>query len=95
MHVLRGDHPSVRLLAAVPMKDVLLGLAWLPGLTHRTVVWRGHRLRVRPGTRLGAVEPRLCRFAAAGAGRPTGMSSGGIGSGGRRVRAGRRPASRP
>jgi ceramide glucosyltransferase len=59
MHVLRGDHPSVRLVAAVPMKDVLLGLAWLHGLTHRTVVWRGHRLRVLPGTRLAAVEAGL------------------------------------
>jgi ceramide glucosyltransferase len=57
MHVLRGGHPSVRLVAAVPMKDVLLGLAWLHALPHRTVVWRGHRLRVLPGTRLGAVEP--------------------------------------
>jgi ceramide glucosyltransferase len=36
----------------VPVKDLLLGLAWMEGFFRRTVNWRGTRLRVLPGTRL-------------------------------------------
>ncbi len=39
-------------LAAVPLKDLLLGAAWAEGFVRRTVDWRGTRLRVLPGTRL-------------------------------------------
>ena len=37
---------------AVPVKDALLFVAWVNGLFSRTVEWRGHRLRVGPGSRL-------------------------------------------
>lgn len=39
-------------VAAVALKDVLLFLAWCNGLVSRTVLWRGHRLRVTHGSRL-------------------------------------------
>jgi ceramide glucosyltransferase len=39
-------------LVRVPVKDLLLGLAWMEGFFRRTVNWRGTRLRVLPGTRL-------------------------------------------
>ncbi len=39
-------------LLRVPVKDLLLGLAWMEGFFRRTVNWRGNRLRVLPGTRL-------------------------------------------
>jgi ceramide glucosyltransferase len=39
-------------LARVPVKDLLLGMAWIEGFFRRTVNWRGTRLRVLPGTRL-------------------------------------------
>lgn len=41
-----------RTLACSPWKDVLMGVAWWHGLTHDSVMWRGHQLFVRPGTRL-------------------------------------------
>ncbi|MHB8874415.1 MAG: ceramide glucosyltransferase [Myxococcaceae bacterium] len=37
---------------AVPLKDLLLFAAWANGLVSRTVVWRGTRLRVMPGSLL-------------------------------------------
>ena len=37
---------------AAPLKDLVLGWAWLHGLTHSTVSWRHNRLRVCAGTRL-------------------------------------------
>ncbi|MEI6225016.1 MAG: glycosyltransferase, partial [Deltaproteobacteria bacterium] len=39
-------------LLRVPLKDLLLGLAWVEGFFRRTVNWRGTRLRVLSGTRL-------------------------------------------
>jgi len=39
-------------LALVPVKDLLLGAAWIEGFFRRTVEWRGTRLRVLAGTRL-------------------------------------------
>jgi len=44
-------------LAAVPLKDLVLGLSWLEGFLRNTVNWRGRRLRVLPGTRLARPEP--------------------------------------
>ncbi len=41
-------------LAAVPLKDLVLGLAWAEGFVRNTVDWRGRRLRVLAGTRLAA-----------------------------------------
>jgi ceramide glucosyltransferase len=43
---------SLRAVGASLVKDLLLGAAWLHGLTRREVVWRENRLRVLPGTRL-------------------------------------------
>jgi ceramide glucosyltransferase len=44
-------------LLAVPLKDLLLFLAWVEALFRRSIVWRGSRLEVAPGGRL--VRPRL------------------------------------
>lgn len=44
-------------LAAVPVKDLVFGAAWLHGLVRRDVVWRGTRLRVGRGTRIDAPPP--------------------------------------
>ena len=45
-----GFRPSQ--LAWTPVKDLLLGAAWIEGFFRRTVEWRGTRLRVHEGTRL-------------------------------------------
>jgi ceramide glucosyltransferase len=55
-------------LAAVPVKDVVFGVAWTYGLLRRDVVWRGTRLRVGPGTRVerptgAAAAARIARAA--------------------------------
>lgn len=39
-------------LLALPLKDALLFAAWARGLVRRSVEWRGHPLRVGPGSRL-------------------------------------------
>jgi ceramide glucosyltransferase len=44
-------------LAAVPLKDLLLGAAWTYGLVRRDVIWRGNRLRVLAGTRVASSPP--------------------------------------
>jgi ceramide glucosyltransferase len=46
-----------RALACVPVKDLLLAAAWIHGLCHDTVLWRGHRLHVLPGSRLARPAP--------------------------------------
>ncbi len=48
----RPLRPGLRLAWAVALKDALLFAAWCHGLVSRTVVWRGHPLRVGPGSRL-------------------------------------------
>jgi ceramide glucosyltransferase len=50
--VLRPTGFRASQLLRVPVKDLLLGLAWVEGFFQRTVNWRGNRLRVLPGTRL-------------------------------------------
>lgn len=58
--VLLRDHGfSLMTLAATPLKDLLVGMAWLYGATHDTVTWRGHPLRVLPGTTLERIAPHL------------------------------------
>ncbi|MGA9524686.1 MAG: glycosyltransferase [Myxococcaceae bacterium] len=54
--MLRGGGFGARALVAVPLKDVLLFLAWVNGLYTRTVSWRGNRLRVAEGSRLVSLE---------------------------------------
>jgi ceramide glucosyltransferase len=56
--LLRPGGFAVPDLVLVPAKDLLFGVAWLHGLLSDEVVWRGHRLRVRRGTRLVPVRPR-------------------------------------
>lgn len=55
--------PATALL--VPMKDVLLFLAWVEALFRRSILWRGNRLEVEPGGKL--VRPRLTGLAPEGA----------------------------
>jgi ceramide glucosyltransferase len=50
-----GFNPAQLML--VPVKDLLLGLAWIEGFFRRSVDWRGTRLRVLPGTRLARPDP--------------------------------------
>ena len=46
------DGFTLRQLAAVPLKDLVVAAAWAHGVFHDRVRWRGHLLRVLPGTRL-------------------------------------------
>jgi ceramide glucosyltransferase len=47
-------------LVCVPVKDLVLGAAWVHGLARRDMVWRGKRIRVTRGTRIeGASAPAL------------------------------------
>ncbi len=49
---LRAEPFSRGAYLAIPVKDVLVGLAWAAGLVSSRVRWRGRRFRVLPGTRL-------------------------------------------
>ena len=53
--ILRGSGIALRYLPALPVKDLLVGLAWSYGLVSDKVSWRGTRLRVLEGTRLARV----------------------------------------
>jgi ceramide glucosyltransferase len=53
---LRGAMPSLTFLAlGTPLKDTLILGIWAVGLFKRTICWRGHRLRVGPGSVLSPV----------------------------------------
>lgn len=56
----------LRLLALLPLRDLLTAAVWAVSLLGREVVWRGRRLRVAPG---GLLEPLPTRPALPG-GRP-------------------------
>ena len=47
---LRPGGLSPQQVALVPLKDLVVGAAWLWGLVRRDVAWRGNRLLVGPGT---------------------------------------------
>jgi ceramide glucosyltransferase len=47
-----GRWPSTTALALVPVKDTLLMGIWTVALFYRSVAWRGHALRIGPGSRL-------------------------------------------
>ena len=49
---LRGETPPLHSLLWIPAKDLLIAGVWAVGLFRRTICWRGHRLRVGPGSRL-------------------------------------------
>ncbi|HYG61126.1 MAG TPA: ceramide glucosyltransferase, partial [Thermoanaerobaculia bacterium] len=53
---LRGRALPVRSLAWIPAKDLLIAGVWLAGAFRSTICWRGHRLRVGPGSLLSPVE---------------------------------------
>jgi len=57
VRTLRREALPARALVAAPLKDLVLGWAWLHGLVSSTVVWRKNRLRVLAGTRLEAPPP--------------------------------------
>jgi ceramide glucosyltransferase len=53
---LRGEMPSLTLLAlGTPLKDVLILGIWCVAVFKRTICWRGHRLKVGPGSVLSPV----------------------------------------
>lgn len=52
-----GSWPTVSALAFLPAKDALMLGAWSVALVRRTVMWRGHALRIGPGSRL--VQPAV------------------------------------
>jgi ceramide glucosyltransferase len=45
-------------LVWIPVKDLLVLGVWVAGFCGATIVWRGHRLRVGPGSRLSPVASR-------------------------------------
>jgi ceramide glucosyltransferase len=47
-----GRWPSIGALALIPVKDTLLLGIWALAFCRRNVAWRGHQLRIGPGTRL-------------------------------------------
>ncbi|HUK65881.1 MAG TPA: glycosyltransferase [Anaeromyxobacteraceae bacterium] len=53
---LRPGGFAFRQLLWVPVKDLVFGTAWAYGLVRQEVEWRGHRLRVKRGTRLELPE---------------------------------------
>lgn len=52
VRAMRGYIGSGWAVPLVAVKDLLLFAAWVQGAVRSTVVWRGHRLRVAPGSRL-------------------------------------------
>lgn len=54
-----GQWPSLGMLALIPLKDTLMLGVWAVALCRRNVHWRGHSLRIGPGTRLQAREDGL------------------------------------
>lgn len=65
---LRGEMPSLTLLAlGTPLKDVLILGIWCVAMFKPTICWRGHRLRVGPGSVLSPVGDSALEPAPAGA----------------------------
>lgn len=54
-----GRWPALAVLAFLPLKDALLLGAWSIALVKRSVAWRGHALRIGPGSRLLTPEARM------------------------------------
>jgi ceramide glucosyltransferase len=54
---LRGEALPLRSLLWIPVKDLLIAGVWTVALFRRTICWRGHLLRVGPGSVLTAVHP--------------------------------------
>jgi ceramide glucosyltransferase len=58
-----GQPPALRALAFLPLKDCAMLGIWAVALLRRTVVWRGHTLRIGPGSRVTAPLFGRRRFA--------------------------------
>lgn len=56
---LRGQPLALSRLALVPVKDCLVLGMWTLGLVWREIDWRGHRMRIGPGSALTPVDERL------------------------------------
>lgn len=56
VHRLRGRAPRPADLLWVPFKDLLIAGVWVVGAFRSTICWRGHRLRVGPGSVLSLLE---------------------------------------
>lgn len=54
---LRGEALPLRSLLWIPVKDLLIAGVWAVGLFRRTICWRGHLLRVGPGSVLTPAGP--------------------------------------
>jgi ceramide glucosyltransferase len=55
--LLRPGGFTLRQLALVPAKDLVVGAAWLRAFVRREIDWRGNRLVVQPGTRIAPPAP--------------------------------------
>lgn len=53
---LHGRALPARALLWIPVKDLLVAALWLAGACRSTICWRGHRLRVGPGSVLSPVR---------------------------------------
>jgi ceramide glucosyltransferase len=51
-----GDRVTLSVVVISPLRDLFIGAAWLHGLLHSTIVWRGNARRVLAGTYLAAEE---------------------------------------
>ncbi|HEY6877200.1 MAG TPA: glycosyltransferase [Polyangiales bacterium] len=59
VRVIRGTSMRARLVLAVPLKDLLMLAVWLYASVSRSVVWRGVRFRLGPGSQLVPDEGNL------------------------------------
>ncbi|MFL6232389.1 MAG: glycosyltransferase [Thermoanaerobaculia bacterium] len=54
---LRGEALPLRSLLWIPLKDLAVAGIWTVGLFRRTICWRGHPLRIGPGSLLTPAGP--------------------------------------
>jgi hypothetical protein len=54
---LRGAPLPARAYAWIPVKDLLVFTLWLVATYRRTIVWRGHRMRIERGSLLVPAAP--------------------------------------
>lgn len=52
LRALSNQRPSLNVAVALLVKDAIIAGVWLAGLVRRTVIWRGHRLWIGPGSEL-------------------------------------------
>jgi ceramide glucosyltransferase len=75
-----GSRLTLRELAWIPVKDLLIAAVWLVGAFRTSLSWRGHRLRIGAGSRLTPLDP------------PVGLADGIAGKAGKAERAERMAA---